>query len=136
MGWTIAFARLTVAVFFLLFGEYKLVGASSHAWASVEFPKYLHGYVAGGEAAGGYRMSLENVVVPHAPLWAYVVGAGEAATGVALALGVAVRAASTRYFGAELDHLALCLLFAILAVSASVDPFRLERRYASQRRAR
>jgi thiosulfate dehydrogenase [quinone] large subunit len=130
---TIAVVRMATAVFFLLFGEYKLFGTGfSHGG----FQEYLRGYVE-GSAVGFYRPILAHVVLPHAVFFGYVVGAVEMFIGVSLLLGLWVRLASVlgvlhmlsltlatwwevghsvplwRYFGAELDHLPLLLLFVI-----------------------
>jgi len=134
---TIAVVRMATAVFFILFGEYKLFGTGfSHGG----FQEYLRGYI-GGEAVGFYRPILAQVVLPHAVLLGYVVGAVEMFIGVSLLLGIWVRLASVlgmlhmlnltlatwwevghnvpvwRYFGAELDHLPMLFLFVIFYAS-------------------
>ena len=81
---------------------------------------------------------LKDFVLPHAKLIAFLVAYGELAIGVALVLGLLVRAASVcgviymltlllsanypgphaafwQYFGASLEHLVLALCFATLA---------------------
>lgn len=130
---TIAVVRMATAVFFLLFGEYKLFGSGfSHGG----FQDYLRGYID-VSAVGFYRPILAQVVLPHAVFLGYVVGVVEMFIGVSLLLGIWVRAASVlgvlhmlsltlatwwevghsvpvwRYFGAELDHLPLLFLFVI-----------------------
>lgn len=125
------------AVFFILFGEYKLFGSGfSHGG----FQGYLHGYID-ASAVGFYRPILAGVVLPHATFLGYVVGAVEMFIGVSLLLGIWVRPASVlgvlhmlsltlatwwqvghsvplwRYFGAELDHLPLLFLFLIFYAS-------------------
>jgi uncharacterized membrane protein YphA (DoxX/SURF4 family) len=156
---TIVLTRVAVAVFFLLFGEYKLFGASSTAWVTTDFPKYLHGYVS-GEAVPFYKTFLNVAVVPYQTIWAYAVGVIELAIGLSLLLGLWVRVASIggillmlnflfstwfagghpadwwKYVGAELDHLSLLLLFLIFAVAASTDPWALDRRIGTGRRRR
>jgi uncharacterized membrane protein YphA (DoxX/SURF4 family) len=133
----IAVARMATAVFFLLFGEYKVFGAG---FAHGGFQEYLKGYVEGA-AVGLYRPFLAHVVLPHATFFGYLVGTVELFIGIALLLGIFVRAASVlgalhmlsltlatwwypghgvpiwRYFGAELDHLPLLFLFAIFYAS-------------------
>jgi len=133
VGRTIAVMRMATAVFFLFFGEYKLFGTG---FAHGGFQEYLRGYI-GGSAVGIYRPILANLVLPHAVFFAYLVGVVEFFIGVSLLFGILVRFASIlgilhmisltlatwwevghgvptwRYFGAELDHLPLLLLFII-----------------------
>jgi uncharacterized membrane protein YphA (DoxX/SURF4 family) len=126
-------ARMATSIFFLLFGEYKLAGPG---FAHGGFQGYLHDYIANG-AVGFYRPLLSGLVLPHAVFFGYLVGAVEVFIGVSLLLGLWVRTGSVlgvlfmvnltlatwwepgrsapvwRYFGAELDHLPLLLLFII-----------------------
>jgi uncharacterized membrane protein YphA (DoxX/SURF4 family) len=130
---TIAGVRIATSVFFLLFGEYKLAGPG---FAHGGFQGYLRDFIANG-AVGFYRPFLSGLVLPHAVILGYVVGAVESFIGISLLTGLWVRAASIlgglfllnltlatwwgpghgapvwRYFGAELDHLPLLLLFVI-----------------------
>jgi uncharacterized membrane protein YphA (DoxX/SURF4 family) len=129
----IAVARMATAVFFILFGEYKLFGPG---FAHGGFQEYLQGYIS-TSAVSFYRPVLANLVLPHAVFFGYMVGAVEMFIGLSLLLGIWVRPASVlgmlhmlnltlatwwdpghgvplwRYFGAELDHLPLILLFLI-----------------------
>lgn len=133
LGKTIAVCRAMTAVFFLFFGQYKLFGP---AFAHGGFQEYLQGYI-NGSAVGLYRPVLAHLVLPHAVFFGYVVGAVEFFIGISLLVGAYVRVASVlgvlhminltlatwwepghgvpawRYFGAELDHLPLLLLFLI-----------------------
>ena len=126
-------ARITTAVFFLLFGEYKLAGPG---FAHGGFQGYLRGYID-GTAVSFYRPVLAHLVLPHAVFLGYVVGLLEIFIGLSLLLGLWVRPASVlgalfmlnltlctwwapghdaplwRYFGAELDTVPLLLLFII-----------------------
>ena len=130
---TIAGARVATSVFFILFGEYKLFGPG---FAHGGFQEYLHGYID-STAVSFYRPILAGLVLPHAVFFGYLVGAVEMFIGLSLLMGIWVRAASVlgvlhmlsltlatwwgvghkvplwRYFGAELDHLPLLLLFVI-----------------------
>jgi uncharacterized membrane protein YphA (DoxX/SURF4 family) len=130
---TIAVVRIATSVFFLLFGEYKLAGPG---FAHGGFQGYLHDFIA-SEAVSFYRPVLSGLVLPHAVVLGYVVGVLESFIGLSLLLGLWVRPASVlgalymlnlalatwwgpghgapvwRYFGAELDHLPLLLLFII-----------------------
>ncbi len=126
-------ARITTAVFFLLFGEYKLAGPG---FAHGGFQGYLRGYID-GTAVSFYRPVLAHLVLPHAVFLGYMVGLLETFIGLSLLLGLWVRPASVlgalfmlnlalctwwepghgaplwRYFGAELDMVPLLLLFII-----------------------
>jgi uncharacterized membrane protein YphA (DoxX/SURF4 family) len=136
-GKTIAGVRMATSIFFLLFGEYKLAGPG---FAHGGFQGYLRDFIAGG-AVSFYRPLLSGLVLPHAVVLGYAVGAGETMIGISLLLGLWVRPASIlgalyllnltlatwwgpghgapvwRYFGAELDHLPLLLLFIIFFAS-------------------
>jgi hypothetical protein len=114
---TIAATRIGTAIFFLLFGEYKVFGP---AFAHGGFQQYLTAYIQ-GTAVSFYRPVLAHIVLPHAVVLGYAVGAIELFLGalhmVSLTLatwwdpghGMPV----WRYFGAELDHLPLLFLFII-----------------------
>jgi uncharacterized membrane protein YphA (DoxX/SURF4 family) len=130
---TISGVRIATSVFFLLFGEYKLAGPG---FAHGGFQGYLHDYIA-SEAVSFYGAFLSGLVLPHAVVLGYAVGVVEIFIGTSLLLGLWVRLASIlgvlymvnltlatwwgpghgmpfwRYFGAELDHLPLLLLFII-----------------------
>jgi uncharacterized membrane protein YphA (DoxX/SURF4 family) len=131
---TIAGVRIATSVFFLLFGEYKLAGPG---FAHGGFQGYLHDFIT-SEAVSFYRPVLSGLVSPHAVALGYVVGVLEILIGLSLLLGLWVRPFSVlgalymlnfllatwwgpghgapvwRYFGAELDHLPLLLLFIVL----------------------
>jgi uncharacterized membrane protein YphA (DoxX/SURF4 family) len=133
----IAVVRIATSVFFLLFGEYKLAGPG---FAHGGFQGYLHDFIA-TEAVGFYRPVLAELVLPNAVVLGYVVGVVETFIGISLLLGLWVRPASVlgalymlnftlatwwgpghgapvwRYFGAELDHLPLLLLFIIFVAA-------------------
>jgi thiosulfate dehydrogenase (quinone) large subunit len=144
---TIAIVRMATAVFFILFGQYKLFGSG---FAHGGFQEYLRGYIE-GTAVSFYRPILADLVLPHAVFLGYVVGAVEMFLGVSLLLGIWVRLASVlgavhmlsltlatwwepghgvpvwRYFGAELDHLPLLFLFIIFFVSDAGRQWGLDR---------
>ena len=146
---TIAVARMATAVFFLLFGQYKLFGPG---FAHGGFQEYLRGYIA-TTSVGFYRPILAHVVLPHAVFLGYVVGAVEMFIGLSLLLGIWVRLASTlgalhmlsltlatwwdpghgvplwRYFGAELDHLPLLFLFIIFFAADAGREWGLDGRF-------
>ncbi len=130
---TIAGVRIATSVFFLLFGEYKVAGPG---FAHGGFQTYLQDYIA-NSVVSFYRPVLTQVVLPHAVFFGYVVGIVELLIGISLLIGLWVRPASIlgmlfllnmvlatwwgpghgapvwRYFGAELEHLPLLLLFII-----------------------
>jgi len=138
---TIALVRMATAVFFLFFGEYKVF---DRGFAHGGFQNYLHGYIT-ESAVALYRPVLAKLVLPHAVFFAYVVGVVELAIGLTLLFGIWVRFGSVlgmlhmtslalatwwgpgrgvptwRYFGAQLDHLPLLLLFFIFYAA---DPGR------------
>ena len=126
-------ARVCTGVFFVLFGEYKVFdGGFAHGG----FAHYLEGYIQ-STAVSFYRPVLSHIVLPHAVVFGYLVGVTELFIGLSMILGVFVRVASVvgmlhmlsltlatwwspghgapawRYFGAELDHVPLLLLFLI-----------------------
>jgi uncharacterized membrane protein YphA (DoxX/SURF4 family) len=127
------FARVCTGIFFIVFGQYKVFGSE---FARSGFAHYLEGYIH-QTAVGFYRPVLSHIVLPHAVVFGYLVGVVELCLGISLVLGFFVRAASVvgmlhmlnltlatwwspgrgvpvwRYFGAQLDHLPLLLLFLI-----------------------
>jgi thiosulfate dehydrogenase (quinone) large subunit len=129
---TIAVVRMATSVFFLLFGEYKVAGPG---FAHGAFQAYLQDYM-GNTAVSFYRPLLASVL-RHAVFFGYGVGVVELLIGLSLLIGLWVRPACVlgilfllnmvlatwwgpgrgvpvwRYFGAELDHLPLLLLFVI-----------------------
>jgi len=130
---TIAVVRMATAVFFLLFGQYKVFGSG---FVHGGFQQYLEGFIQSGSISV-YKPILADLILPHAVFFGYLVGLGELFIGVSLLLGLWVRPASVlgvlhmlslalatwwepgrgipvwRYFGAELDHLPLLFLFVI-----------------------
>lgn len=134
---TIAIVRIATSVFFLLFGQYKILGS---AFAHGGFQQYLQGFIQ-TSAVSFYAPFLNNFVLPYAVFFGYFVGVAELFVGVCLLLGIWVRPASVvgalhmisltmatwwgpghgvpvwRYFGAELDHLPMLFLFVIFFVA-------------------
>jgi uncharacterized membrane protein YphA (DoxX/SURF4 family) len=118
---------------FLLFAEYKLVDGE---FAHNRFPQYLKEFVE-TDAVRFYAGLLAAVVQPHFVFFGYLVGWLELAIGTSMLLGLWVRPFAIagalfmvhmilctwwapgygipvwRYFGAELDHIPLLLLFLI-----------------------
>ncbi len=134
---TISVMRMATAIFFLLFGQYKVFGTG---FAHGGFQQYLQGFIQSG-AVSFFRLFLADLVLPRAVFFGYMVGVVELFIGLSLLLGLWVRPASVlgalymlsltlstwwepghgvpvwRYFGAELDHLPLLFLFIIFFVA-------------------
>jgi len=81
--------RVAAAVFFLLFGEYKVRGPG---FAHGGFQTYLHDYIA-NSAVIFYRPILSGLVLPHAVFFGYLVGVLELLIGISLLIGLWVRLA-------------------------------------------
>jgi thiosulfate dehydrogenase (quinone) large subunit len=126
-----AFLRMAVGVFFLIFGEYKVFGTNFTLGGGFQF----------------WIMTpiLRSFVLPRATPIAFLVAYGEFAIGLALTLGILVRPASLaglvymvtllfssdypgshvplwQYFGASLSHsvFALCFLSFLLGKSEAL----------------
>jgi thiosulfate dehydrogenase (quinone) large subunit len=135
----IAFLRMAVGVFFLIFGEYKVFGAQFTLGGGFQF--WINKFLAEG-CYPFMTPVLHNFVLPHATPIAFLVAYGEFAIGMALVLGILVRPASLgglvymvtllfssdypgrhallwQYFGASLSHsvFALCFLSFLLGES-------------------
>lgn len=138
---TVALAGLRIAVgcLFLIFAQYKVFGSQftlhgGFQWWINEFLRQ-----------GAYPFMvpvLETFVLPHATTIAFLVAYGELGIGLALVIGLCVRAASAfgfvymlallfssnypgprvplwQYFGASLDHSVLALCFLAFMVGQS-----------------
>lgn len=128
----LAVLRIAVGGIFLIFAEYKVVGTKFELGGGFQ---YWINLFLDGNAYPFMVPVLRDFVLPHATAIAYFAAYGELAIGLALSLGVLVRAASVcgliymltllfasnypgpdavfwQYFGASLDHsiLALCFL--------------------------
>jgi len=139
--------RIATSILFLLFGQYKLANGN---FAHSGFPQYLKDFID-TSALRGYVPFL-SIVQKHAPFFGYTVGIIESSIGISLLLGLFVRAASVlgvlfmlnmiactwwgaghgmpiwRYFGAELDHIPLLLLFTIFFAADAGKTWGLDRR--------
>jgi uncharacterized membrane protein YphA (DoxX/SURF4 family) len=127
----LALLRIGVGMLFLIFAEYKVFGSGFTLGGG--FQGYVSRYVARG--AYPFMVPLLRVFVAHPLPMAFLVTYGELAIGLALVLGIAVRAASVagllfmiallfsadypgagaafwQYFGASLTHLPLAMCFA------------------------
>jgi thiosulfate dehydrogenase [quinone] large subunit len=129
----LAFLRIGVGAFFLIFAQYKILSAQFTLHGGFQF--WINKFLSEGGAYPFMVPVLRNFVLPHATPIAFLVAYGELAIGLALVLGVFVRPASIaglifvltllfssdypgpsaplwQYFGASLSHsvFALCFL--------------------------
>ena len=137
--------RIAVGVLFLIFAEYKVFGTQFTLGGGFQY--WINRFLTDG----AYPLMvpvLREFVLPHGTAIAFLVAYGELAIGLALALGVGVRAASVsglvymllllfasnypgpaaalwQYFGAALSHLGLALCFATLACAPAEQTFSL-----------
>jgi len=139
----LAYLRIAVGVLFLIFGEYKVFGTQFTLGGG--FQGWINRFIAGG-AYPFMIPVLRGFVLSHGTVIAFLVAYGELAIGLALVLGLLVRAASIcgviymlallfssnypgpgaalwQYFGASLDHSVLALCFGAFALSGVGDVF-------------
>ena len=149
-GRALAGLRIAIGCLFLVFAEYKVFGTPFTRGGGFQY--WINNFLEGGAYPFMVR-PLRNFVLPHATLIALLVAYGELAIGLALVLGVAVRAASIcgviymltllfssnypgphariwEYFGASLNHLVPALCFATFAIVGTEEtwPKRIYRR--------
>lgn len=128
----LAFLRIGVGVFFLIFGEYKVFGTQFTLGGG--FQMWINKFLEGG-VYPFMEPVLRGFVLPHSTMIAFAVAYGEFCIGLGLALGILVRPASVgglalmlamlfsadypgahaafwQYFGASLDHSIFALCFA------------------------
>ena len=87
----LAWLRVCLGALFLIFGEYKVFGTQFTLHGGFQY--WINLFLQGG-AYPFMAPVLRNFVLPHATLIAFLVAYGELAIGIALALGIFVRAAS------------------------------------------
>lgn len=132
----LAWLRITVGAFFLIFAEYKVFG--THFTLGGGFQMWIDRFLADG-AYPFMVPVLRGFVLPHGTAIAFVVAYGELAIGLALALGLLIRPASIcgiaymlallfssnypgpgaapwQYFGASLSHSIFILCFAAFLI--------------------
>jgi uncharacterized membrane protein YphA (DoxX/SURF4 family) len=142
------FLRIAVGVLFLIFAEYKVFGFEFTRGGG--FEGWIRQFLHDGAAYPFMVPVLKSFVLAHAAPIAFLVAYGELAIGLALALGILVRAASVcgavymltllvasnypgpgapmwEYFGASLNHLVLALCFVSFAI-ANTGAIRPKRR--------
>jgi len=136
--------RIAVGCLFLIFGQYKVFG--SHFTLHGGFEWWINQFLQSGAAYPFFAPVLRRFVSPNAIPIAFLVAYGELAIGVALVLGICVRAASVlgmiymlvllfssnfpgasvefwQYFGASLDHSVLALCFLAFIIGRSDEYF-------------
>lgn len=143
----LAFLRIGVGVFFLIFAQYKILSTQFTLHGGFQF--WINKFLTEGGAYPFMVPILRNFVLPHAMPIAFLVAYGELAIGLALLLGVFVRPASIaglifmltllfssdypspsaplwQYFGASLSHsvFALCFLTLLFGDAESVWSIR------------
>jgi uncharacterized membrane protein YphA (DoxX/SURF4 family) len=143
----LAFLRIGVGVFFLIFAQYKILSTQFTLHGGFQF--WINKFLAEGSAYPFMVPILRNFVLPHATPVAFLVAYSELAIGLALLLGVFVRPASVaglifmltlllssdypgpsvplwQYFGASLSHsvFALCFLTFLFGDTESVWSLR------------
>ena len=145
----IAVVRIAIGIIFLLFAEYKIVGAE---FTPAGFEHWVRGWLDQDQVAGFYRPVLLNLALAHPLLCARLVAWGELAIAISLIFGVLVRPASIggailminfilstwyapghgapvwQYFGANLDHIPLLFLFVIFYATRAGDAWGLDGR--------
>jgi thiosulfate dehydrogenase [quinone] large subunit len=137
----LAYLRIGVGVFFLVFGEYKVFGTKFTLGGG--FQGWINDFVTDG-AYPFMVPVLRGFVLPHGTAFAFLVAYGELAIGVSLVTGLLVRAASIsgliymlallfsanypgpgaalwKYFGASLDHSVLALCFGAFIIGRPSD---------------
>ena len=128
----LAFLRIGVGVFFLIFAQYKILSTQFTLHGGFQF--WINKFLEGG-VYPFMAPILRGFVLPHGTNIAFLVAYGELAIGLALFLGVMVRSASFcgllfmltllfssdypgagaplwQYFGASLSHSVFALCFA------------------------
>jgi len=150
----LAFLRIGVGVFFLVFGEYKVFGTQFTLHGGFQF--WINRFLNEGGAYPFMVPVLRGFVLAHATPIAFLVAYGEFAIGLSLIFGLLVRAASTgglvfmltllfssdypgagaafwQYFGASLSHSIFGLCFIAFLIgradqALSVTAWRRRRR--------
>jgi len=134
---SLSMLRFAVGCLFLIFAEYKVAGTQFTLHGGFQY--WINQFLQ----QGAYPFMvpvLKKLVLPHATPIAFLVAYGELAIGIALVLGILVRAASVfgliymltllfssnypgaeapfwQYFGASLNHLVLAMCFATFALT-------------------
>src|ERR1700687_2785080 len=91
-----AFLRISVGTLFLIFAQYKIFGTQFTLHGGFQF--WINKFIGEGGAYPFMEPILRGFVLHHATPIAFLVAYGEFAIGLALILGVFVRAASAAGF--------------------------------------
>ena len=141
-GLALAGLRIAVGGLFLIFGQYKVFGTQFTLHGGFQW--WINRFLHDGAAYPFFIPVLEKIVLPHATLIAFIVAYGELAIGLALVLGIFVRAASAfglvymlallfssnypgiqapfwQYFGASLDHSVFALCFVAFMIGRTEE---------------
>jgi thiosulfate dehydrogenase (quinone) large subunit len=144
----LAFLRIAVGIFFLIFGEYKVFGTQFTLHGGFQF--WINKWLEEGGAYPFMAPALKNFVLPHATPIAFLTAYGEFSIGLALTFGILVRAASAgglifmltllfssdypgasapfwQYFGASLGHSIFALCFISFFLAGPNIPFTIKR---------
>jgi uncharacterized membrane protein YphA (DoxX/SURF4 family) len=144
----LAFLRIGVGIFFLIFGEYKVFGTQFTLHGGFQF--WINKWLQEGGAYPFMAPVLKNFVLPHATPIAFLVAYGELSIGLALTPGILVRTASAggllfmltllfssdypgagapfwQYFGASLGHSIFALCFISFLIAGPNIPFLIKR---------
>lgn len=150
----IALLRIFVGIFFLAFGEYKVFGTAFTLHGG--FEESIRGFLAQGTYPWMAPI-LQNVILPHARVCAFLTGYGEFLIGLGLIFGVLTRVASVfgmllmlllwlsagypgphvalwRYFGASLEWSVFAACFAALLIGEPEARWSLAPRLAARLR--
>jgi thiosulfate dehydrogenase (quinone) large subunit len=145
----LAFLRIAVGLFFLIFGEYKVFGTQFTLHGGFQF--WINRFLNDGGAYPFMAPVLRGFVLPHATPIAFLVAYGELAIGISLILGILVRPASIaglvfmltllfssdypgpgaafwQYFGASLSHSVFALCFVAFLFGSSDQAWSLRRK--------
>jgi len=146
----LAFLRIGVGVFFLIFAQYKILHTQFTLHGGFQF--WINKFLTEGGAYPFMAPILHNFVLPHATPVAFLVAYGELAIGLALLLGVFVRPASIaglifmltllfssdypgssaplwQYFGASLSHSVFAICFVSFLIGCSDAVWSLQRKH-------
>jgi thiosulfate dehydrogenase (quinone) large subunit len=140
----LAFLRVAVGIFFLIFGEYKVFGTQFTLHGG--FESWINKFIQEGGAYPFMVPVLRGFVLPHATIMAFLVAYSEFAIGLACTFGILVRLASAgglifmltllfssdypgagatfwQYFGASLGHSIFAFCFIAFLIAGPNIPF-------------
>ena len=151
----IAFLRIAVGCFFFVFGQYKVFGTAFTLHGG--FEGYVNGMLQGGSTYPFMVPILQNVILAHPHVVAFMVAYGELLIGLSLIFGVLSRLASFfgfvlmglmwlsagypgphvdlwRYWGASLDWSVFALCFVAMIIGHPEERWSLSRTKRSRSR--